>query len=492
MLPAASDPVLPLILATLLLVAAMFDAWRDHRRPLWLRFVMRVAEFAALTWLLFATGLSPVATHRDVADAGVQVWVKLIEIGWWVLGARVAVGIVRLVVVLENQPRETKIVSDLLAGAIYIATALAVVNFVMGVAIAGLLATSGVLAIILGLALQSTLSDVFSGIAVGLERAYKPGDIIWVEGGIEGQVLQINWRSTQIVTHYDSIAIVPNSVIAKSRLENRSAPTLARSLTVTISTDSSIEPKHCIAALNAAALACQLPLPDPTPVVGCTSLNGDGNVYEIRFAVGAGRLIPVARTEILGLVHRHLRHAGIALSVSGVAPPASASVPTLADLLAASDVFGSLAPQERDQFADHFLSTRHEQGETLLREGEMPDAVFLLAGGTVELSRGSGVNRRAVLRASPGDSVGMRALITGNPLSATATALTPVTAYRLDRDAIATVLRVHPGLASGLEAQAKRGKAWLRCEVETHEPQETAKPDMMLDRFREFLHRLNT
>ena len=135
----------------------------------------------------------------------------------------------RLVVVLENRPRETKIISDLLAGAIYTATTLAVVNFVFGVAIVGLVATSGVLAIILGLALQSTLSDVFSGIAVGLERAYKPGDLIWVEGGIEGQVLQVNWRSTQIATLNDSIAIVPNSVIAKSRLAEQSISAVKRS-----------------------------------------------------------------------------------------------------------------------------------------------------------------------------------------------------------------------------------------------------------------------
>jgi small-conductance mechanosensitive channel len=36
------------------------------------------------------------------------------------------------------------------------------------------------------------LSDVFSGIAMGLEHAYKPGDSLWVEGGIEGQVVQIS------------------------------------------------------------------------------------------------------------------------------------------------------------------------------------------------------------------------------------------------------------------------------------------------------------
>lgn len=73
-----------------------------------------------------------------------------------------------------------------MAGAIAVATLLAIVNFAFEVPIRGLVATSGVIAIVLGLALQSTLSDVFSGIAVGLERPYKAGDLLWVEGGIEG------------------------------------------------------------------------------------------------------------------------------------------------------------------------------------------------------------------------------------------------------------------------------------------------------------------
>jgi hypothetical protein len=160
---------------------------------------------------------------------------------------------------------------------------------------------------------------------------------------------------------------VPNSVIAKSRPENRSAPTPTRSLTITISADPSIEPSRCIAALDAAALACKLALPNPTPVVGCTRLKGDGNVYEIRFAVGAGRLIPPARTEILKLVHRHLHCAGIALGVSGIALLASVSVPTLADLMAASDLFGPLTSEERSLFAERFVAITREQGEILPR-----------------------------------------------------------------------------------------------------------------------------
>ena len=484
--------LLSLTLASLLMLVTGFDMRFDRHRPLWMRFVIRVAVFGVATWLLDRAIGSPVAPQRHPATTGEQIWMQLAETGWWILGARVAVGVVRLVVVLENQPRETKIVSDLLAGAIYTATTLAVVNFVFGVAIVGLVATSGVVAIILGLALQSTLSDVFSGIAVGLERAYKPGDLIWVEGGIEGRVLQINWRSTQIATLHDSIAIVPNSVVAKSRLENRSAPTLTRNITVTVDADSTVDPRRVIAALAAATLACRFPLPAPKPTAECVSLAGDGNAYEVRFSVKTSDDVSSGRTEMLGQIHRHLRHAGIGFGVGGVAPLPSPAVPGIADLLAESDMFGPLAPAERDVFPEHFVPVRWEKGETLIREGDMPEALFLLSGGTVELACGEGHRRQVLLLASPGDSVGMVGLITGMASFFTATALTPVTAYRLDKTAIAAVLRTSPGLAGSLETQAKRGRAWLRCEASAHDQgQLIQEPDLLLPRLRQFLHRLN-
>ena len=353
------------------------------------------------------------------------------------------------------------------------------------------MATSGVVAIILELALQSTLSDVFSGIAVGLERAYKPGDLIWVEGGIEGQVLQVNWRSTQIATSNDSIAIVPNSVIAKSRLENRSAPTPTRSITISISADASVDPRRVVAALQAAALASRYPLPSPAPTAECVSLRGDGNAYDVRFVVMSSTDVRPARTEILTLIHRHLRYAGIAFGVGGMARLPSASVPTIADLLAELDILGALAPEERGLFAEHLVSLAWEPGEMLVREGEMPEAVFLLSRGTVDVSHGEGSRRHVLLRASPGDSVGMTGLIAGTESLVTATALTSVTAYSLSRTAIATVLRTRPALAVSLEAQAKRGQVWLRCEAAAHEQEEMMqKPDLLLARLRRFLHRL--
>jgi small-conductance mechanosensitive channel/CRP-like cAMP-binding protein len=484
------SPWVLLSLATALLLGVFVDASREARRPLWLRLVMRVILFALLTLLLQHVVGSPVAP-TPLEAASLRFWADFAEVGWWVLGARVAVGFLRVAVVVEGRPRETQIVSDLLAGGIYTATGLAIVNFVFAVPIGGLIATSGVIAIVLGLALQSTLSDVFSGIAMGLEHAYKPGDTLSVEGGIEGQVIQIGWRSTQIATLQNSVAVLPNSVIAKSRLENRSAPTPIRSVTVGVSVDASVDPGRAIATLTAAAQACRIPLASPKPVVMCAGLQGDGNRYQVRFTVGSGRDIEAARTEVLSLIHRHLRHAGIGLGVEGVAPLAPASCPTLADVMAESDLFGHLAPDERGLFAEHFAVETYDAGKCLIYQNEMPKAVFLIASGTVELTRLDANGTRVLMRASPGDSICAMAMITGMPTLFTATALTPVSAFGLSDQSIAAVMRIRPELAASLEAQAKRGSAWVRCETEARTDAKSSQPDLLIMRLRQFLRRLN-
>jgi small-conductance mechanosensitive channel/CRP-like cAMP-binding protein len=458
--------------------------------PLWGRAVWGFALLVALTWLvgrLLGTPLHP--DYRTIGSQA-QLWGRFVEAAWWLVAARSAVGITRLMVVLEHRPRETQIISDLMAGAIYVVGALAVVNFVLDVPIGTLLATSGVIAIVLGLALQSTLQDVFSGIAVGIERPYKAGDLIWVEGGIEGHVTQVNWRSTHIVTGSNNIAVVPNSVIAKARLVNHSLPSTIRSDTIVVQLDARVPAARGMAALVAAVKAARLPLAAPAPSVARTGLRGDGAEYEINFSVPSSNVLGAARSEILGQVQGHLQHAGIALAVAGLADVPEIPVPTPADLLQQSDLFGVMPAPEREQLAAHLTEIYLPPGKTLIKQGENPNALFVIAEGTVEITTSTPGRSHVVHRLSPGGSLGAIGLITGAPYAATATALTPVRAYRLDKESIAAAILARPELVTGLEDLARRGQEALRNDAAAHEEDTAEHPEMLLSRMRSFLRKL--
>lgn len=113
---------------------------------------------------------------------------------------------------------------DLIIAVVYLGVTLSVLAFVFDFAIGTLVATSGVIAIIVGLALQSTLNDLFSGLALTLGRPYGIGDWIILTDGTEGRVVESTWRSTHVQTGANNIVVLPNSFLAKIGLTNISRP----------------------------------------------------------------------------------------------------------------------------------------------------------------------------------------------------------------------------------------------------------------------------
>ncbi|MBN1209072.1 MAG: mechanosensitive ion channel [Myxococcaceae bacterium] len=115
------------------------------------------------------------------------------------------------------------VVRHLLLLVVYTVVALSVFGSVTGVNVVPVLATSTVVTVVLGLALQDTLGNLFAGLALHVEKPFGPGDWILIDG-IEGQVVYMGWRSTHLRTFSWDVVIVPNSVIAKTRLQNFYAP----------------------------------------------------------------------------------------------------------------------------------------------------------------------------------------------------------------------------------------------------------------------------
>ena len=130
---------------------------------------------------------------------------EMFGIAWWLLGAWIVNGVFDLIMRRtlfpnDNQPHARRLFVDLAAGLIYIIAFVGIMETVIKQPIGGVLATSGIIAIVLGFALQNTLSDLLSGLALNIDRPFGAGDWLLISGDVEGQVLQINWRSTRIRT----------------------------------------------------------------------------------------------------------------------------------------------------------------------------------------------------------------------------------------------------------------------------------------------------
>ena len=119
----------------------------------------------------------------------------------------------------------------------------------------------------LGLALQNTLGDLFSGIALNIEGPFRAGDWITVDGADEGQVIEINWRATRIRDRSGDITVIPNSNIAKSRVTNHCLPEKVHGSSINLDFDVELSADKIGKALIPAVLKATHVLRDPPPEI---------------------------------------------------------------------------------------------------------------------------------------------------------------------------------------------------------------------------------
>ncbi len=103
-----------------------------------------------------------------------------------------------------------------------------------GVSITPLLTALGVGGLAIALALQDTLSNLFSGINILLSKQIKMGDFVKLSSGEEGHVVDMNWRNTTIKKTTENMVIVPNQKIASSIITNYAQPFAECSIVIPI------------------------------------------------------------------------------------------------------------------------------------------------------------------------------------------------------------------------------------------------------------------
>lgn len=329
------------------------------------------------------------------------------------------------------------------------------ISTIFNYAVTGLLFTGTVVAAVLGLALQETLGNVFAGIALHLEDSYEVGDVIR-SGDFIGIVEAIRWRATRIRTFNNDIVLLPNSMIARERLEVFPKDNLnARLLQVGI--DYNVPPATVIAVLTQAASNVD-GVSREIPCLARVAGFGDSAVtYEVKYFMRDYSQRDRIDADIRKAMWYALRRNQIPIPFQIWAsmpykPPAERHQLTREELveeLMQVDILSPLTPHAREDIAAAARVHSYSKGETIIRRGTEGDSMFIVHDGSVAIR----IDDHEVARLGPGSVVGEMALLTGETRTADVIAVSDVVAAEIDKNALWPILHEHPELADAISAK---------------------------------------
>ena len=330
----------------------------------------------------------------------------------------------------------------------------------LSVSLPALLTTSAIITAVLGLALQETLGNLFSGIALAMERTVQVGDMIR-SGETVGLVEQLSWRAIKVRTMEGNSLLIPNSMASRDRLEvfRRGSVPMARTMRVGLEYD--LAPARARAALEAAAADVQGVASLPAPASYLVRFHDYAVEYELRYWLEDYAHYLDVDSRVRERVWYRLEREGIAIAYPlirqlqypmGPLPRRNAADTVLA-AIEASALFAPLSAAERLTLAGGARLVRFAEGETVVREGDTGSSMFLIAAGRAGVSvRGDVGASRKVAVLDSGTSFGEISLLTGEPRLATVRAITEATLIEIDKTTLAPVLVANPSLVEKLDA----------------------------------------
>ena len=338
--------------------------------------------------------------------------------------------------------------------------------------LSSLLATSAVLSVVLGFALQETLGNLFSGLTLHAEQPFGRGD--WISfSKYYGRVLDVGWRSTRIITIENDELTVPNSLLAREPVVNHSKPTAMEGVEVQITLDLDVSPARARAALLEAVKSCGLVLPAPPPSVHLGTYNENGAMYRVRYFIADHEQQRVAKDEVLTSIWYGLRRASVDMpypqqTVSFRERSAEADerrrkehAAEALDLLNRIDFVAALAAESRGILAERARFLEYGAGQAIVRQGEQGDTFYLVARGEVAVRVQLEGGEKEVARLGRGAFFGEMSLLTGDPRTATVVALGDAALLAVDRDAFERVFAKDPSMAQELAAVIARRRMAL-------------------------------
>ena len=360
-----------------------------------------------------------------------------------------------------------KFLGEFVSIAIIVSALLFALQFFYHIQVPGLLAGAGILGIVLGLALQDTLGNIFSGFAIYFGGQFKAGDWLLVEGH-HAQIVEINWRSTRLRTTDDICLDIPNSGITKQTVINYNYPTSVHGIRLDIGLEYDAPPTLVKQVLIDAALDCQFVLRYPTPEVYLLEFGNWSVTYQLRFWLDDHVNYNPANSQIRTNLWYALRRHNIKIPYPiqqeiwlDRPKPHSEDRDLIRHSIQKAVFAPALSPAQLDEIVRNAKIVRFGQGESIIRQDAgAAGPMFVLVSGRAEVWVESNGQRTSVAVLGPDACIGEISVLTGEKRTATIIALEDCLAVEVDKEILAPIISASPELLESLsELLAQRRMA---------------------------------
>jgi CRP-like cAMP-binding protein len=348
--------------------------------------------------------------------------------------------------------------------AVFVAALAVVLKVAYGLQVDTFIAGSGIVAVVIGLAMQETLANIVSGIALQIGKPFKVGDWLIIDRH-RAKVMEMNWRSTKLRTNDDVFLDIPNKTVVTSTITNLSYPTKTHANRIRVGFEYGVPPNTVREILKRAALSAPGVLDTPPPQAYLYDFGESAVIYEIKYSLNEESRFGDIEDAIRTNVWYEARRAGLTfpyptrtLHIHRTTAESTKVADVARELLANQELLATLDERQREWVIAHAKILRFGAGEKIIRQGSEGCSMFIIVRGNVDVVIHSKGSDTVVATLHQGEAFGEMCLLTGEARSATVVAKTDCDLWEIDRAVLQPLMQENPALAERLSELLARRK----------------------------------
>lgn len=326
------------------------------------------------------------------------------------------------------------------------------------VQLAPLFTGSTIIGIVVGLALQDTLGNLFAGIAIQADQPFQVGDVVTIANRQGGVVEGVTWRGVKIRTFQNKLLVMSNAVMGKETIEVAPRDNLNARL-VFFSTHYSASPALVIQSVREAVRQVENVSNKIRPVVRIRNLGENGIEWEVKYWADDytkhNDTDALIRQRIWYLFAReNIDFSSPVRTVYQESRPAAKTfvekVTAAAEHLHNVPIFVPLSDEELEKLAHSSAVRVYAPGETIVHKGREGNSMFVIIRGAVKVQIPENNYQRTINHLKANDFFGEMSLLTGQPRTATVIAEEETEVLQIKKTALKPLFENNPALMESI------------------------------------------